>query len=214
MTEDVETSALDAEQTETGDIAADAGQIEDAEDLDGEFERLIKGKFKDSYAKRTQNMINRRFREMKELEKFRDDAIRGEEDSRRETRAKDALGVASEYSALICEADEVKESYPSFDLEKECADPRFTKLVGAGMGIRGAYEAIHHREILASAMQYAADKVYEAARRGVAASTERPTENGVVSGAAIDPRPDVASLTERDIRDIIHRVEKGEIIKF
>lgn len=54
-------------RTESGGKEADAGQ-----DLTHEFEDLIKGRFKEEYSRRTQNIINRRFREVKELEEFKD----------------------------------------------------------------------------------------------------------------------------------------------
>ena len=68
------------ETTNTGDVQmndvaeetsapADAGQ---ERELEREFEQLIKGRYADAYGKRTQQMINRRFRETKELEAFRD----------------------------------------------------------------------------------------------------------------------------------------------
>ena len=179
--------------------AADAGR--DAEDLDAEFDALIRGKYKDAYTKRTQNMINKRFR--KEKTEQREGEAR--------SRANAALGVAAEYGKIIEEASALREVYPSFDLEGECADPRFVKLVAAGIGVRGAYEALHHNEIMAGAMQYAADRVLEAAGKG---GTRRPVENGAAESSGRTPVLDVSSLTGREIRDIIRRVEKGEKIKF
>lgn len=41
-------------------------------DFDGEFADLIKGKYKDAFARKTQSIINRRFKETKELEEYRD----------------------------------------------------------------------------------------------------------------------------------------------
>lgn len=54
-------------QSKSGEKEADAGQ-----DLTREFEDLIKGRFKEEYSRRTRNIINRRFKEVKELEEFRD----------------------------------------------------------------------------------------------------------------------------------------------
>ena len=211
MTENENTGAAVVDNAAIEETAV-AGQ-EKAVGSDEEFERLIKGPYKDAYARRTQSMINKRFRETKELEAQRDMAQREREERGRYTRAEAALGVAGEYSALIRDAESAKETYPDFDLERECADPRFAKLVAAGLGVKGAYEALHHGEILAGAMQYAADRVMEGAIKGSLAA-ERPEENGTHHDAAIDPRKNVASLTERDIRDILKRVEKGEKISF
>lgn len=59
-----------AENAQTGDSTADAGQRATA---DGEeFETLIKGRFKEPFAKKTQAIIDKRFREYKSLESYRD----------------------------------------------------------------------------------------------------------------------------------------------
>ncbi len=181
---------------------------------DEEFDRLIKGRFKDAYTRRTQNMINRRFKETKELEEYKasTEKILKERDGVR--RADAALGAAREYRRILGEAEELKEIYPSFDLEAECREPKFTSLIAAGIGVKGAYEALHHDEIVSGAMQYAADRVYKAARGGFADSDGRPTENGAAGSVASPPRVDVASMTEGDIRRILKRVQSGEKIRF
>ena len=187
---------------DAADTPADAGR--DDEELDREFDGLIRGKYKDAYTRRTQNMINKRFRREKTEQKKREDAAARE-------RAEAALGAAAEYEKIVSDAAALREIYPSFDLGSECRDPKFTRLVAAGIGVRGAYEALHHNEIMAGAMQYAADRVLEAAGRGEA---PRPDENGASDASPGSPVRDIASLTERDIRDIIRRVDKGEKIRF
>ena len=128
-------------------------------------------------------------------------------------RASGAAGVANEYKKLCLDADKTKESYPSFDLESECRDPRFTRLIAAGLGVKQAYEALHHEEIVTGAMQYAADLVWEAARKGTARS-DHPAENGVAPAPAADPTLRVESLTAGDIKNILARVGRGEKIRF
>ena len=203
-------------------------------------------------------MINRRFRETKELEAYRDstskliDALsehfgvegdvgsimRALEDEKNKerpevvpktdesgedgdshaarmiSRARAVMGTAEAYRSFEREAEVTKRVYPSFDLEAECRDPRFAKLAAAGLGIRGAYEALHHNELLAGAMQFAADRVVEASARGIDASSSRPAENGTEGGGASLPKRDVASLTKRDIMSILKRVGQGEKISF
>lgn len=50
------------------DQAAASGQQNATNDADAEFEELIKGKFKDQFGRRTQGIINERFRKSKETE--------------------------------------------------------------------------------------------------------------------------------------------------
>ncbi len=240
------------------------GEAEAAQDAaetgsDEEFASLIKGRFKDAYTRRTQNMINRRFRETKELEAYRDsadraigaaaeyfgtepdaesliaaleraerekadDAAERSDDGRPEDgrtgagrfieswrRADASIGVAGNYESFVREAEAVKEIYPSFDLERECEDKKFTAMLACGVDVRSAYEALHHAEIISGAMQYAADRVYEASAKGDAS---RPVENGTHAGAALSPKKDVAALSASEIKDILRRVQRGEIVKF
>ena len=204
-----------AEQTANEEIPADAGrETNEAEDLDAEFERLIKGRYRDSFAKRTQAVINRRFREMKELEEFRDKALGERDESERRRRAGAALGVASEYSRLIADAKRTKESYPAFDLERECRDGAFLNLVKSGLSVMSAYEALHHGEIVEAAAQAAARSVAEAARRGSAHALVRPEENATAKSSPSNLKSPVSSLTAKEIKEILRRVERGEKIKF
>ncbi len=67
---------LFTEGSDAGDNGSvDAGQefsgVSDT-DFDDEFADLIKGKYKDAFTKKTQSIINRRFKETKELEEYRD----------------------------------------------------------------------------------------------------------------------------------------------
>ena len=56
---------------ETGDTVADAGQESITTDADGEFDMLIRDKFKDQFSRKTQAIIDKRFKETKELEAYR-----------------------------------------------------------------------------------------------------------------------------------------------
>ena len=229
----VEATGENADEVlKTGDEIADAGSADDEAALDEEFGKLIKGKYKNAYAKRTQSMINRRFREVKELENLRRTAaeVYGVADvtedvataikagkspnNVRDDTARAAIGVADEYDRLMAEADEVKKIYPSFDVAKEAENPLFSKLVASGVGIKAAYEAIHHDSIVAGAMMLAAKRVADAARRGTARPVSRPGEGASSPTVAADPRLDVRTMSADDVRRILKRAENGEVIRF
>lgn len=57
-------------ETTTGEVAEEVteGVADQQEDLESEFEEAIKGKYKDLFAKRTQGIIDKRFKETKSLE--------------------------------------------------------------------------------------------------------------------------------------------------
>lgn len=220
------------------EVSADAGR-EDVPDAEEEFGKLIKGKYKDAYAKRTQSMINRRFREVKELENIRSlaadalgvedttDAVTSalarsrehkEERGARDARAgrdvpREALGVVTEYERMMAEAAEVKKIYPSFDAAREAENPLFAKLVADGVDMKSAYEALHHDSIVEGAMMLAARRVADAARRAQVQSP-RPGEGASSPSPAVDPRLDVRSMSADDVRRILKRAEMGEKIRF
>ena len=57
---------------ETGENTADAGQNGTEQmDLDREFSELISGKFKEQFTKKTQGIIDKRFKETKQLEDYK-----------------------------------------------------------------------------------------------------------------------------------------------
>ena len=244
-------------------------------DPDSEFANLIRGRYKDAFTKRTQNIINRRFRETKELEKYRENAGRvlsalaekcgadegdfdglleaigkgfghdvhvGTDEAKRGSDGDDANGAEGEkdkaaenssvrarraalegrlragaeelYARWQGEAAELSRIYPSFDLAKESGNRDFVSLLRSGVSLRRAYESAHYDEIMGGAMEYTARKVTEAISRSIQAKGDRPSENGLGTKSGINPKKDVASLTDSDILEILKQVENGKRISF
>lgn len=59
-----------AESAPTGEESADAGQNSEV-DVDKEFDEIINGKFKHQFTKKTQEIIDKRFKQTKELESYK-----------------------------------------------------------------------------------------------------------------------------------------------
>lgn len=112
------------------------------------------------------------------------------------------------------EAEEMKDTYPAFDLGKELKNGDFRALLGAGVPLRRAYEAVNLEKILGAAMRYAAVNAGRKAAENLAKQTMRPQENGVLDRASSVKRTDVGSLTEKDIIRILGEVSKGAKISF
>ena len=112
------------------------------------------------------------------------------------------------------EAEEMKDTYPSFDLGKELKNGDFRALLGAGVPLRRAYEAVNLEKILGAAMRYAAVNAGRKAAENLAKQTMRPQENGVLDRASSVKRTDVGSLTEKDIIRILGEVSRGAKISF
>lgn len=119
------------------------------------------------------------------------------------------------YRDLQSGAQDVRRRYDAtFDLAQACREnPRLKRLVGLGVDVRTAYEAVHRDRLMFSAMQYTASVVAGKTARQIAARSRRPAENGLGGGLAAE-KTSVAALSGKQIRNLIARAEKGEQIRF
>ena len=118
------------------------------------------------------------------------------------------------YQTWMQQAEQVKQIYPSFDLQTEMKNPTFVDLLGSHIDVRTAYEVLHNQEIISGAMQYTADKVRGDMARSLAANSALPKENGTGSRSAAVVKNDVTKLTDKDIDEVMRRVARGEFITF
>ena len=229
---------------ETGADDAVAGQNGTVEiSADDEFAELINGKFKEQFTKKTQAIIDKRFKQTKELEEYKqkvsptiqrlmekygtlpgeEDKLSGfiETDSEHFSQSQEYENnhnrkmLAEQVSSWVKQGEELKESFPDFDLRNELSNNKiFGKLLIGGVPVKTAYETIHKDEILSGAMAYTADRVREQVVKGIEAKGRRPVENGVSSESAIVTSVDVNSLTSQDILKILKQVENGANIRF
>ncbi len=226
---------------ETGDDFADAGQ-ENTENCDNEFSELINGKFKEQFTKKTQAIIDKRFKETKELEAYKSrvapaveslmekygispgeedkllSAIEGaaaSENIQEENQAPYQDRLRNKISTWLQESEAMKKAIPDFDLRNEIRSNKlFSQLLLSGVPLSTAYETVHKDEIISGAMQYTADAVRQQMVQNIEAKGRRPVENGVSAESGIVTSVDVNSLTSRDILKILKQVENGASIKF
>ena len=83
------------------------------------------------------------------------------------------------YQSWMNQAEQIKGVYPSFTLEAEMQNPRFTDLLRNGIDLRTAYEVLHKDEIIPAAMQFTAQNVEQKLTNKIMANGARPTENGL-----------------------------------
>lgn len=251
---------------------ASAPAPEAQEDTEAAFENDIKGKYKEHFDKRVQNIINKRFKETKELEDrvkqaeqlnpvldvlaskygvdvhdtealvkavqdddsyYEDEALkrgltvsqykqmqqlerenatyRKEREERQKNEEINAI-----YGRLNQQSEELRATYPSFNLEQELAGEQgkqFRDLLKVGVDVRTAYEVIHKDEIIGGAMQYTAQQVAQKTVNDIRARGNRPQENGNARKGAITIRKsDPSTLTRKDREEISRRVMRGERI--
>lgn len=148
------------------------------------------------------------YKKFKQMEAENSSLRAAEEERRRLTQREQ---VFAEWNR---QAEELKAIYPTFDLSEEMANEAFGRLLGAGIDMRTAYEAVNHEKLTAGAMAYTAKTVAKRQADAIRSGQARPAENGTSSRAAVEVRADVNKLTNKDMEEIARRVRNGEQIRF
>lgn len=115
------------------------------------------------------------------------------------------------------EEQEVKQTYPSFDLQAELQNEQFRFLITnakSPVPLKHAYEVVHMDEIKAGIAQMQAKATEKQVVDSIRAKGARPTENGTSSQSAFTVKDDVGKLSSKDMAEINRRVMRGERISF
>lgn len=110
------------------------------------------------------------------------------------------------------EAEAVKKVYPSFDLQRESANPSFLELLKSHVPMQHAYEVIHMDEIKAGIAELQAKATEKKVVEGIRAKGMRPSEAGASTSSAFTSAKDVRKLTKQERADIARRVMRGETV--
>lgn len=132
--------------------------------------------------------------------------------------AADAQRAAQQqrYDALMRQEAEVKAMYPNFDFKAEIENnPVFQGLMRTGLvSMKNAYEVVHHDEIMAQGMQFAAKQAAAKTQASIDANAHRPQENGLHSSAAAGTKIDVSKLTPEQMDDYARQIKSGKRVSF
>lgn len=231
------------------------------------FDELIKGEYKNDFTQAMQKIIDRRFKEAKNLEETmnkarptidmlmqrygiadgdfsklqaaveNDDAYWSEaadeagmtteqfkkfnklqrenaELIRAQTEMQNRVNADKTVQKWMQDAEGMRADYPDFDLNAECRDPDFAKMLQVGIPVRFAYEVKHLDEIKSGIKTTAEAETAKKVTEDIRARGMRPKENGSVSQAAFTVKDDPSKLTRKDRAEIARRVAMGEIIRF
>ena len=225
---------------ETGEAVAVAGP-NGAENSDTEFERLISSRFKNEFTRKAQAIIDKRFKETKQLEEYKHrispaidilmkrydvapgdearlaDLLKNEanENASSQVEVSRRENLKSKIVTWIKDGRRLKETIPDFDLRNEIRSNKlFSQMLMSGMPVQSAYEAVHRDEILSDAVNLTAERVRKQVVDNIQAKGMRPVENGISSDSAIVTSVDVNSLTSQDIMKILKQVENGASVRF
>lgn len=120
----------------------------------------------------------------------------------------------SVYNQWVQQGDELKELYPSFNLENESkSNPKFVNLLEQGFTVQDAFEALHHKEIMSGAISSVEQESTNRVVDNIKARGMRPASNGMTSKAGVTYKSDPSKFTNEDMADIVKRVKRGETIK-
>ena len=125
--------------THTGGTAPDAGGRQE------DFEELIRGRYKADFDARVKKILDGRLR-----------GLRQEVTDLRQREKLRQVQIQYYLDRLPEQEKQVRMVHPEFRLQKEMENPRFFRLVQAGVEPREAYEMVHRRELTAKAMHFAA----------------------------------------------------------
>lgn len=202
-----ETAAAAVPQTGEETQAPAAGV--ETENLEEEFQQLIKGRYKAAYDARVQDTLSRRLKHAKEIEEKYNALLQ-----QTKVPEPDAARVAG-----ICDSWEQQEAatrslYPDFDMREALRSDQFCALLRGGADVRTAYEVCNRDRVLPAAMAFAARATEAHLAKRIAARSGRPAENGMGSRAAVLTGNDVSKMTKADIDEVSRRVARGERVSF
>ena len=116
------------------------------------------------------------------------------------------------------QAEALKQQFPGFDFDSEMRgtteeQKQFQGLIFNGATVESAFFAAHHKELMKSAMAFAAQQTEQGVMNKVKANGARPAENGSSSSAARQ-KVDIKNMSIEDMDAYAERARRGERITF
>ena len=120
------------------------------------------------------------------------------------------------FARLARQAEELKKTFPGFDLMQELRNPAFVRMTapGTGVSVKDAFYAVHGEDIQRDSMQYAAIQAGRRIAASVQAGASRPLENGVQAAAPVTIGIDIRGMDKKQREEYRRRIHSGEIINF
>lgn len=117
-----------------------------------------------------------------------------------------------QYAQWEREAEMLKGKVPGFDLASEVQNPQFMSMLRARVPLEHAYKALHHDEILETAIRTTVQDTEKRIVDNVRAKGARPAENGTAKQSAFVVKDDPSKFTKQDRAEIARKVKRGEKI--
>lgn len=155
------------------------------------------------------------FREVQEGKRAKAELQQMQQRQAQEAQAQQSRQMAQQQLyAWQQEAKQLKQKYPSFDLNAELADQNFRGMLKNGISLEHAYKVKHMDEITAATARAAADAASAQTTARIQTKAARPKENGMSTQSAAITKSDVHTLSRADRAEIARRVQRGAKITF
>lgn len=110
------------------------------------------------------------------------------------------------------QAEQLKQTFPEFDLQTEMQNPEFVSLISKNIPVEHAFKLLHMDDIVTTAMKSTASAAEKRVVDNIRARGSRPVENGSAKQSAFTYKTDVTKLTKEDRREAARRAARGEYI--
>lgn len=167
-----------------------ADEIANSDATNADFEKLIKGPYKDAFTKKVQGIINKRFKEQKTAEN--------------KSAEPNKVGNTPQITDKITQSGE--------PTSKE-NDPTFNSLITAGVDPETAYRVLHLDEFMDSSMRYGAELAAKHLADSIRQKSARPSESAL-SGKGYTAKASVSTLTPEKRKELAKKALMGEQIGF
>jgi len=154
------------------------------------------------------NMTVEQYKKFDKLQKQNAELLRMQEQQREFEQ------INSQLEQWNAEAEEIKKTFPNFDLETEAQNPEFAKLLKNGVPMEHAFKVIHMDEISSELMQNTARMTEKRVVDNLRSKGKRVVENGASSQSGFTTKTDPHKLTREDRAEIARRAMRGETISF
>lgn len=178
---------------DTSVLEPEKGNPESKKEADGsgaDFEELIKGPYKEAFAKKVQSIINKRFKEQKNAE------------------SKTAEGDKTEK-----ESENPSKNNKNGDSEAEEGSPIYQNLITAGVDPETAYRVLHLNEFMDSSMRYGAELAAKQLADSIRQKAARPSE-AALAQKGYTAKVTVSTLTPEKRKELAKKALMGEQIGF
>ena len=151
-------------------------------------------------------MTVERYKLMKQLE---------EENARlrqREQQEQQNMALQRHFQNLTQQAEQMKQTFPDFDLMKEMQDPNFRRLTRpeSGLSLEAAYYALHHKELEPQVMAYGVQRAQQQISRTLQANAQRPMEGASQGRAPANVSISPRQMSREQRQALLERARRGE----